>query len=366
MCKTFPAACFGKDPGQGGGSHYRMLSRSREFPDHAIQAFERLATSLQWLGGGGDAPYQDCFAAWPVGRDGVIVARFHDGGEDQFNRPHTLRVEGAWIAREGFPEWPHGVADLLQPAAWPDASDQAASETVALLLGRQNPQLGDTVRRAFERPELAKVLLASHRHYRADGFDIVQDPNRPNGAICPRSDPTRPGATSPAINQNAMANQTPRPRRRWILVTLVLAMLAVGLFAAWEHHLRRLAEREVDRVGDRLDDAEDSLKREEQQRSAAEGQRDLARKERDEARRALAATGRELEEYRGIIDRFDLGDPNALRARLEIYREKETPSLQQKEEQEAARLSRDQEFMEAIDKAIEALQHAKSFIEDAQ
>lgn len=127
----FPVAVYGKALGEAGrGRDFALLEVPPEFPSSAAAELERIGRLLSWRSGAAAERCDPCFALWPlppeetgpgsakgVASTAALAIRMLDAGRDDWGRPHTLRLEAAYL--------PPGIFDaverrsLLQAAAWP-------------------------------------------------------------------------------------------------------------------------------------------------------------------------------------------------------------------------------------------------------
>src|SRR5205085_5694111 len=105
----FPAAVFGA----GGPSGSNLLGRADDFPPEAEEAVRDLAGRFRWKAPPDGSRLSPCFAAWPAA-GGRLVVRFADAGCDAFGRPHSVRIEAAWVAGDVT----GAGAGYLTDAAW--------------------------------------------------------------------------------------------------------------------------------------------------------------------------------------------------------------------------------------------------------
>jgi hypothetical protein len=330
MPREFPAAYYGKPPEPGGKDQYGLIGCTRDFPRETVREFERLATSIQWSGGGGDDPYSDCFVLWPVGTTGAIVARLRDVGRDQMQRPHTLWIEGAWIASREIGDWLDVSCRLLQPAAWPDAAPPRSCGPLRLNPHLPRPQLGEEVDRALaEGAAPPTLLIATHRNFRAGGFVVIHDPGYLPGDRPPVNRQERPaGIGTPDTGQTEKAASAAPRFHRVLTMCLVAACLVLAGFAAREHYLRRNLQQQIERAHSALKSMEESL--ENAEASAAETQRQLriAIDERDGIGQDVRDIQHELDLYDAILRAHDIAGRGQLEARLEAVRQEHDPQPQ--------------------------------------
>lgn len=282
MEQEFPAAYYGKSPNDDGSDQYRMLGRSCDFPPEALAQFEKLAGAIQWSGGGGNSPYSPCYAVWPVGEMGAIIARLIDSGPDHLNRPHTLRIEAAWIDRNEIGDWPCSIGTLLQDGAWVDSGADSDDAPLRLSLGHPNPDLGANVVGALKKADaIPFILVASHRNYRTSGFNVIQDPGQPKGVrreIYEDKGNERANAGLP--QQRDGLDATKQFSRMSILVSvLCLLLIATGF---WQYDSRQQLQSRFDELDGDLAETKDSLKDETQRLEQSQEALRKTSKERDE------------------------------------------------------------------------------------
>jgi hypothetical protein len=190
--RTFAAGYFGL-PRDGG--EYRVLIHSLDFPPTAVSALASLGRSFGWrpVGDGNAGPgrrFESCFALWPA-PGGTLVARLLDDGADEHGRPHTLRIEAAWVPD---PATPTLLAGCLSPAAWP----QPVSDSTSPLSLRPTEPAENVVARLGHNGT-QPVLVAGHENWYAPAFAarIVSETEKLPDAPEPNSPPCRTGAVKP-------------------------------------------------------------------------------------------------------------------------------------------------------------------------
>jgi len=222
----FPAAYFGRKATAGGNSdQYGLVGKSATFPEEAMGAFLALVRCVQWKSGPEEPPYKPCFAVWPVGIRGVIVARFSDAGKDQQQRPHSIHVQGAWISRDSNRQFPGSVGQLLQNQAWPGGAPRSGDALLRLNTGIPNPELDSEIVQVLNRPDSPpSILIANHQFCHHQGFGLVQEKHplpasyRQQTVETPRQD----SSTSQTSDGQAPA------RSRGIPIPLALCFLTLG------------------------------------------------------------------------------------------------------------------------------------------
>lgn len=317
--QEFPAAFYGKSATNDGSDQYKLLGRSSDFPEEALAEFEKLSVAIQWSGGGGNSPYRACYAAWPVSETGAIVARITDSGPDRLNRPHTLRVEAAWIGRDQVPDWPTSIGGLLQDGAWLSHSTDSFDVSLRLSVGHSNQNLGANVAEALKNTDtIPSILVASHKNYRASGFDIVQDPDQPNGVHreVDRNLEARRVTRSVPVGQHV--SREPR-KRVWLPLLLFAICLLLVVFAGWEYFSRQQLQSQYNTLVGEVAETNALLENESKNRDKLQQDLREATQELDEVRDELEQLRGERQEYALLLRDYQITSNDDLVARLEAF-----------------------------------------------
>ncbi|QGJ70971.1 Hypothetical protein PBC10988_26740 [Planctomycetales bacterium 10988] len=237
---TFPAAYYGKLLTSGSKNQYQFLGHSSDFPQKAIFEFEQLAKSFQWKGGGGNEPYSDCFALWPLPSGEVLVARFRDVGRDQLDRPHTVRVEAALVAKKGLSDWPQDLGRMLQAKAWPTLDEPEFSQSLSLRLDQSLPPLNGEITKVLTKaPIKHRVLITTHTFFQASQFDLVQtltSGEASGGSSAPVSNPLKKPVPATSGSLASQFQFLPYLLATIFGVVLALAGFWIGRFFPYADH----------------------------------------------------------------------------------------------------------------------------------
>lgn len=319
MEQEFPAVFYGKSPAADETDQYRMLGRSSDFPQEALAAFEKLTGAIQWSGGGGNSPYRACYAVWPVCETGAIVARLTDSGPDRLNRPHTLRIEAVWVGKDQIGDWRSAISELLQDSAWLDRSSDSVDVPLRLSLGHSNQNLGTNVVGALKNTDpVPSILVASHKYYRSSGFEIVQDPNQPNGVQREVSSSQEIQRESPLLPVQQHTLDAPRPRK-WLPLLLFVVCLFLIAFGGWEYYSRQQLQSQYNAMLGEFAETKSSL--EDEIKNGDKLQQDLQETSHvlDQHRETLQQLKAEKQEYASLLREYRISGNDELIARLEAF-----------------------------------------------
>lgn len=319
MKQEFPVAVYGKSPEPDGSDQYRLLGRSSDFPQEALAEFEKLAGAIQWSGGGGNRPYPACYAAWPVGKTGAIVARLTDSGTDHLNRPHTLRIEGVWVGKDQISDWRSVISELLQGIAWLERSLDSVDVPLQLSLGHSNHNLGANVVTALKNADpIPSILIANHKNYRSSGFEIIQDPNQPNGVYREILDGQEfqqvPHRVT--VQQNAISGQKPRVWLPYLLFVVCLLLIAFG---GWEYYSRQQLQSQYNAILSNFAETKSSLEGEIKNVNKLQQDLKVTSKERDQFRAKLQELKGQHQEYTSLLREYRITSNDDLIARLKAF-----------------------------------------------
>ena len=102
-------AVYGKQtPSKGMPQGYTWLFRDPGIPADVFAIADSLAGSFQWVSGPDSTEYAAVTCWLPVNNlaNGGLYLRFRDAGADEQGRPHTVRVEAAYIGKTTLSENP--------------------------------------------------------------------------------------------------------------------------------------------------------------------------------------------------------------------------------------------------------------------
>lgn len=317
--QEFPAAFYGKSPSNDGGDQYRLLGRSRDFPQDALVEFEKMAKAIEWTGGGGNDPYRACYGVWPVSKSGAIVARFTDSGPDLLNRPHTLRIEAAWVAKGRVADWPAAIGELLQDIAWLNRSTDTFDAPLRLSLGNSNFELGTNVAEVLKSTaSIPSILIASHKNYRASGFDIIQDPDGPSGAnrMVRRSQGNR--HPSPSLPVRSQFSGTSKQGVWPTLFLIVVCVLLIALIG-WEYLSRQQLQSRYDTLDGEFLEMKISLEDVSKNRDKLQQDLQNTSQELKEVSETLQQLQNERQEYISLLQSHGITNNADLKARLMAF-----------------------------------------------
>jgi len=232
---TAPSASYGRntESPEPGIDQYQVLFQSACFPTEARKALEHLVSSVQWAGGGTVEKYDDCFALWPVEQspEGALVARLMDGGRDRLGRPHALRVDAVYLESFALTAAPAQLAWMLSVPAWPGEPWTGNSDGINLNIGDAEGAVATALKQALAKRGIPRILIAHHSHFRAQGFDLIFDPEAPAGRSY--AAPVEVNLSSPRENGIVEMNTVNAPESRRIsYMWIVLAVMILGVFGA--------------------------------------------------------------------------------------------------------------------------------------
>jgi len=257
---TFPAASYGRNgesPPQA-VDQYQVLFQSAAFPAKARTALEELVASVQWAGGGSADNYEDCFALWPLARspEGALVARLMDAGRDRLGRPHALRVDAVYVEASELTTSPARLASVLSVAAWPGKPWTGDTQGITLNIGDVAGPVAAALEQALATSGLPRAFVARHAHFRAQGFDLVFDPDAPAGRAWASPVATKPPSPAEKVAGGATATPSaPSHPLSW----LVAMVMILGCFVAtgwWSHDRYRKLQGSYDGLRQQLNDVQ--------------------------------------------------------------------------------------------------------------
>lgn len=222
----FPVAVYGKAQGEAGrGRDFALLDVPPDFPSSAADELERIGRLLSWRSGAAAECCDPCFALWPLPPDAAgtgsaagvasraaLAIRMLDAGRDDWGRPHTLRLEAAYL--------PPGRLDpverrsLLQAAAWPPPTGSPADaypNGVALTPCRDHRRLPRRLVEGLDPADLRPCFVGGE-DAKADPdvfLRLATDPQPPVAAA-----PCREPAAKPDPPSSRIPTSTPQPAAR--------------------------------------------------------------------------------------------------------------------------------------------------------
>lgn len=127
--RAIPFLVYGKQPdaGQIDRDPYRILYRSGDFPEHALEAFQRARQDFEWVPHPG-VTHAPALAFVPLSERSGLALRFLDMGRDSAGRPHCMGIE-AGLIETGGPLSPTAIVACLVAEAWPVEPLDRTTET---------------------------------------------------------------------------------------------------------------------------------------------------------------------------------------------------------------------------------------------
>jgi flagellar biosynthesis chaperone FliJ len=317
----FPAIAYGKTGADviPGRDLYRVLFSSPGFPEGALNAFERLATSIQWTGDGGDEDYPPCFALWPVGEPsaGVLVARLADVGRDTLGRPHTIRIDAIHLRSSDVVQ----LASLLTDQAWPQEPWIGPPTELELRSVEAEASLVQALRTESERiRRLPRLLRATHPNYRSRDFDLEFEASP---AAPPLPHPTRRPSEFRRTPEDSRAiphpASSPPGLRRWLAMMLLAAALALLTLALalWASLGRlRAGMDEWKQQQQLVQQLQEELRAQQSAHQTMSTEVDRLRRKSEASDLELSALKNLFDEYNRVLQEQQVLSPEHLRARL--------------------------------------------------
>ncbi len=251
MTIKFPAALYAKAVGHRDGvsSQFRWQGRDLAFPDRAFEAADRWCQRFQWVRA--QERQHGPVAVWlplgPKGRDGVLMLRFADIGQDDCGRWGTLRLEAVYAPPEWEERFPNLPAQFLRRAVLAECLLDEGSGTQVTFddCEPDAPQIGKIMRLARSEGWGGLLASCSHQSYilsDSEGLLVLDSDTwervegKPSVAPVPRSE--TPSSPAPATPAPAATPPRPvwRPNKRhhlpWLMLAPVLVVAMVGCVLA--------------------------------------------------------------------------------------------------------------------------------------
>lgn len=258
----YPSACYGlglADEAPRIGKDYHVLHASPGFSPEATAELKKMARNLEWRSDGKPGTFPPSFVLWPLPEEaGILAARLRDAGRDDQGRPHSFRIEAAYIADRGVLDDPTILAGILHDRAWPAAEwDWKTAPKIALQPDVHDDSVRREIAAALQKREPCPRLLVGGKYLNFDREEY--------DAVLPR-DPIGSKAGSLQIPASESPSGECKPvdmvksgyvvsMRAFMLVVVLAGLLIIGLIE--ERREKRNALREAHNLSKRIQKLEE-------------------------------------------------------------------------------------------------------------